>query len=160
MTHGIAEYLAFPVPVLAPLMERPVTALAWGVFIAGIHVYFCTFPFRRLAREPEKNHPVGKILNLIIPSLFAVSKGYKLICIGTCSMALEIIGHCSNIVVLPDRMIRDRCFCCIRRYDFADFVGKTYAWNMRYFSQIMDWALKFLIIGLLVMLFGAKPQFL
>ena len=60
-------------------MERPVTALAWGVFIAGIAQLLFQIPFllgiQRLPRPRlKKGHPgVGKILNLMIPSLFAVS---------------------------------------------------------------------------------------
>ena len=64
---------------LAPLLDQPVTALAWGVFIAGILQLLFQIPFLlRMKRLPrprlKKDHPgVSKILKLMIPTLFAVS---------------------------------------------------------------------------------------
>lgn len=64
---------------LAPLMETPVTALAWGVLLAGIVQLLFQFPFLfriKLFPKPGFNKDkegVGRILKLMIPTLFAVS---------------------------------------------------------------------------------------
>ncbi len=64
---------------LAPLLDEPITALAWGVFLAGIAQLVFQLPFLfRIKRLPRpkfaKQHPgVGKIIRLMIPTLFAVS---------------------------------------------------------------------------------------
>ncbi|MCG6967097.1 MAG: murein biosynthesis integral membrane protein MurJ [Chromatiaceae bacterium] len=64
---------------LAPLMERPVVALAWGVLLAGITQFTFQLPF--LARigliprpSPGFHDPgVRRVLKLMVPALFAVS---------------------------------------------------------------------------------------
>ena len=64
---------------LAPRMERPIEALAWGVFIAGVVQLLFQIPFLRqlrllprprLGRDREG---VGRILKLMVPTLFGVS---------------------------------------------------------------------------------------
>ncbi len=64
---------------LAPRLEEPVTALAWGVLIAGIVQLLFQFPF--LLRQGLLPHPipnwhyegVQRIIKLMVPALFAVS---------------------------------------------------------------------------------------
>ena len=64
---------------LAPLMAEPITALAWGVFIAGIAQLLFQLPFLlKLKRLPRprfnRNHEgVKQILRLMLPTLFAIS---------------------------------------------------------------------------------------
>ena len=64
---------------LAPLMAEPVTALAWGVFVAGIvQVLFQLPALCRLGLMPRLrlgfNDPgVDKIIRLMLPALFSVS---------------------------------------------------------------------------------------
>jgi len=64
---------------LSPLMERPIVALAWGVFIAGIVQLLFQIPFlRQLKLFPRfsykaKDKGVKKVLKLMIPALFGVS---------------------------------------------------------------------------------------
>ncbi len=64
---------------LAPLLEQPVTALAWGVFIAGVVQLLFQIPFllgvKRLPRpQLKRNHSgVSRILKLMLPTLFAIS---------------------------------------------------------------------------------------
>jgi putative peptidoglycan lipid II flippase len=64
---------------LAPQMEQPITALAWGVLLAGVTQFTFQLPF--LAREkllprprPNFRDPgVRRVLVLMVPALFAVS---------------------------------------------------------------------------------------
>ncbi|MCG2581428.1 MAG: murein biosynthesis integral membrane protein MurJ [Marinobacter sp.] len=64
---------------LAPLMETPIMALAWGVFIAGALQLFFQLPFlMRLGLLPRprvdyRHEGVNRILRLMAPALFGVS---------------------------------------------------------------------------------------
>jgi putative peptidoglycan lipid II flippase len=64
---------------LAPLMDKPVVALAWGVFFAGAVQLAFQFPaLRRLGLVPRlrfgfKDSGVKHILKLMVPALFGVS---------------------------------------------------------------------------------------
>lgn len=64
---------------LAPQMERPVEALAWGVFVAGVVQLLFQIPFlRRLGLLPRPalgrdGEGVGRIFRLMMPTLFGVS---------------------------------------------------------------------------------------
>jgi len=64
---------------LAPKMDIPITALAWGVLIAGIAQLLFQFPFLlriKLFPRPGFNKDkqgVNRILRLMLPTLFAVS---------------------------------------------------------------------------------------
>lgn len=64
---------------LAPLMDRPIVALAWGVFIAGVAQLFFQLPFlRQLRLSPRprwgwRDEGVQKILKLMLPAIFGSS---------------------------------------------------------------------------------------
>ena len=64
---------------LAPLMNEPVLALAWGVFIAGVVQLLFQFPaLMQLGLLPRlrfgfKDSGVKKIMSLMVPALFGAS---------------------------------------------------------------------------------------
>lgn len=64
---------------LSPLMDTPVMALAWGVFIAGAIQLFFQLPFlMRLGLMPRpkvdyRHEGVSRVLKLMAPALFGVS---------------------------------------------------------------------------------------
>jgi putative peptidoglycan lipid II flippase len=64
---------------LAPMMEQPIVALAWGVLLAGVTQFTFQLPFlahvRLLPRPRPGFHDPGvrRILVLMLPALFAVS---------------------------------------------------------------------------------------
>ena len=64
---------------LAPLMERPIVAVAWGVFIAGVVQFLFQLPFlHRLKLLPRfrfapRDEGVRRIGRLMLPALFGVS---------------------------------------------------------------------------------------
>ncbi|MEM7027385.1 MAG: murein biosynthesis integral membrane protein MurJ [Pseudomonadota bacterium] len=64
---------------LSPYMQTPITALAWGVFIAGVVQLLFQFPFLiRLGKFPiprlnRDKEGVRRIITLMLPILFAVS---------------------------------------------------------------------------------------
>lgn len=65
--------------VLAPRMQQPVVALAWGVLIAGVIQFAFQLPFLHQLKllpsfKPKPSHEgVGRIMKLMLPALFAVS---------------------------------------------------------------------------------------
>lgn len=64
---------------LAPLMDEPVTALAWGVFAAGIVQLLFQFPsLMRLGLMPRArlgfdDSGVKRVISLMLPAIFSVS---------------------------------------------------------------------------------------
>ncbi len=64
---------------LAPMMQQPIVALAWGVLVAGIIQFTFQLPFLariKLLPRPRPNFRdagVRRILKLMLPALFAVS---------------------------------------------------------------------------------------
>ncbi len=64
---------------LAPQMDRPIVALAWGVLLAGIVQFLFQLPFlRQLGLLPRfsfapKDEGVRRIVRLMLPAIFGVS---------------------------------------------------------------------------------------
>ena len=64
---------------LAPLLDQPVTALAWGVLLAGVVQFFFQLPFLRPLglvprfRPAPRDAGVRRVLRLMVPALFGVS---------------------------------------------------------------------------------------
>ena len=64
---------------LAPYMEQPVVALAWGVLLAGVTQFVFQLPFLKQLdllpafRPAPKDEGVQRIMKLMLPALFAVS---------------------------------------------------------------------------------------
>lgn len=64
---------------LAPQMDRPIVALAWGVLLAGIVQFLFQLPFlRQLGLLPRfsfapKDEGVRRIMRLMLPAIFGVS---------------------------------------------------------------------------------------
>jgi len=64
---------------LSPLLDQPITALAWGVLLAGVAQFAFQMPFlARLRLLPRfrpapKDEGVRRVLRLMVPALFGVS---------------------------------------------------------------------------------------
>lgn len=86
---------------LSPLMEKPVTALAWGVFIAGIAQLSLQIPaLLRIGMLPRfkfrrGDKGVKKILDLMLPALFGSSVAQLNILINTLIASFLITGSIS-----------------------------------------------------------------
>ena len=86
---------------LAPHLVKPITALAWGVFIAGVLQLFFQWPFLRhlkLLPKPRinfKDPGVRHVLKLMVPALFGVSVGQINLLIDTLFASLLMIGSVS-----------------------------------------------------------------
>lgn len=142
---------------LAPQMERPIMALAWGVLIAGIVQLLFQLPFLyqlRLLPRPRLNFSddgVRRILQLMLPALFGVSVTQISLLIDTLlasfletgsiswlyfsdrlvEFPLGILGVALGTVILPK----------LSRQHAAD--------SPNAFSNTLDWALRWvLLLGL------------
>ncbi|MCU0835103.1 MAG: murein biosynthesis integral membrane protein MurJ [Chromatiaceae bacterium] len=86
---------------LAPHMEQPITALAWGVLIAGIAQLAFQVPFLarlRLLPRPRinrKDEGVRRILRLMVPALFGVSVTQISLLIDTLLASFLVTGSIS-----------------------------------------------------------------
>ncbi|MBK9132332.1 MAG: murein biosynthesis integral membrane protein MurJ [Gammaproteobacteria bacterium] len=86
---------------LAPRLEEPVTALAWGVLLAGIAQLVFQFPFLRAIRmlpRPRwrRDHPgVRRILGLMLPGIFGSSVGQINLLIDTLVASFLVTGSVS-----------------------------------------------------------------
>lgn len=86
---------------LSPHMAAPITALAWGVFIAGILQLLFQWPFLRnmhLHPRPKVNFKdpgVRKVLKLMIPALFGVSVSQINLLLDTLFASLLVVGSVS-----------------------------------------------------------------
>ncbi len=95
---------------LAPMMDIPITALAWGVLIAGIAQLLFQFPFLfrlKLFPRPGFNKDkegVTRILKLMLPTLFAVSIVQINLLVDTIFASFLVDGSISWLYY-SDRMI-------------------------------------------------------
>lgn len=138
----------------APLLEQPVTALAWGVFIAGIMQLLFQVPFlmgmKRLPRPRlKKGHPgVSKILNLMIPTLFAVSISQINLIVDMLMASFLVTGSISWLYY-SDRLMEFPLGVfgvALATVILPNLSEKHAQGDTHYFSQMMDWALKWVFL--------------
>ncbi|AFJ03129.1 putative peptidoglycan lipid II flippase MurJ [Methylophaga frappieri] len=95
---------------LAPLMETPVTALAWGVFIGGIVQLLFQLPFlQRIGSLPKprwgwRDEGVQKILKLMLPAMFGVSVAQINLLLDTLLASFLVTGSISWLYY-SDRLV-------------------------------------------------------
>ena len=86
---------------LAPQLAVPITALAWGVFVAGILQLMFQLPFLRhinLMPRPRINFRdpgVRRVLTLMVPAIFGVSVGQINLLVDTIFASLLAVGSIS-----------------------------------------------------------------
>ncbi len=95
---------------LAPLMDDPIVALAWGVFIAGVVQLLFQVPFLyrlRLLPRPRwgwAQEGVQRILKLMLPSLFGSSVAQVSLLIDTLIASFLVTGSVSWLYY-SDRLV-------------------------------------------------------
>lgn len=83
---------------LSPHLAQPITALAWGVFIAGIIQLLFQLPFlSALHLMPRvsfnfQDEGVKRVLKLMVPALFGVSVGQINLLIDTIFVSFLVVG--------------------------------------------------------------------
>ncbi len=139
---------------LAPLMDEPVTALAWGVLIAGIAQLAFQLPFlQRLGLLPrlrlQKAHEgVRQILKLMLPALFGSSVAQLNLLINTIVASSLMVGSISwlyfsdRFVELPLALFGVAIGTAILpklAREHARAAGNT-------FNHTLDWAMRLAIV--------------
>jgi len=139
---------------LSPLLHEPITALAWGVLIAGVIQLLFQIPFLLQIRMLPKPKPdwqyagVKRIITLMVPALFAVSISQINLMVdlllasflqeGSISwlyysdrimeFPLGVFGVALATVILPD-------------------LSRQHAeGNAQDFSRVLDWALRWAVL--------------
>jgi len=142
---------------LAPLLERPIVALAWGVLIAGLAQLAFQIPFLRhlglLPRPRLRPHDPGvrRILRLMTPAMIGVSVTQINLLIDTLLASFLVAGSISwlyysdRLVELPLGLLGVALGTAVLpRLSQRHTGGSPEA-----FSQTLDWALRWvLLLGL------------
>jgi putative peptidoglycan lipid II flippase len=89
--------------LLAPHMERPVVALAWGVFFAGVVQLLFQVPFLyrlKLLPRPrvawkERHDGVARVFKLMVPAIFGVSIAQVNLLVNTLLASFLVTGSVS-----------------------------------------------------------------
>ena len=156
---------------LAPHLDEPVKALAWGVFIGGVVQLLFQMPFlMKIGSLPKprwgwKDEGVQKILRLMIPAMFGVSVSQINLLLDTLLASFLITGSISWLYY-SDRLVEFPLG--ILGIALATVIlpnlSKHATASMQEFSHTIDWALRwvFLIgtpaaIGLIIL---AEPLLL
>jgi len=155
---------------LAPLMDEPVMALAWGVFTAGIVQLLFQLPFlMRLGLMPRCrlgfNDPgVKKIIGLMLPAIFSVSVTQINLLLDTLIASFLTIGSVSWLYY-SDRLVEfplGILGLALGTVILPGLAKNHAAEDLAAFSNSLDWGLRlgFLVgmpatIGLLLL---AEPM--
>jgi putative peptidoglycan lipid II flippase len=139
---------------LAPMMDIPITALAWGVLIAGIVQLLFQFPFLfrlRLFPRPGFNKDkegVKRILKLMLPTLFAVSIVQINLLVDTIFASFLVDGSISWLYY-SDRMVEFPLgvFGIALATVLLPNLSSEHAKNAtEKFSNTLDWALRWVFL--------------
>ena len=147
---------------LAPRMETPVTALAWGVFIAGLVQLMFQLPFLhqlRLLPRPRlsRTHSgVRRILRLMLPALFGTSVVQINLLIDTLIASLLATGSISWLY-FSDRFVELplALFGITIATVILPRLSQQHArQSTERFSQTLDWALKLTLLVIIPAMLG------
>ena len=155
---------------LSPLMENPIVALAWGVFVAGIVQLLFQFPaLYKLGLLPKptlgfKDAGVKRILKLMAPAIFGVSITQINLLLDTLIASFLAAGSVSWLYY-SDRLVEFPLglFGIALATVILPSLSKSHSSeNPSEFSQSLDWALRLVLligipasIGLLIL---AEPM--
>lgn len=135
---------------LSPKMDNPVTALAWGVFIAGVAQLLFQIPFLLKAHSlpmPKLSgakQGVDRILKLMLPAIFGSSIVQINLLINTVIASFLVAGSISWLYI-SDRFVELplALFGIATATVILPMLSKQYVSKQpRAFDQTMQWALK------------------
>ena len=142
---------------LAPHLDQPVMALAWGVFLGGIVQLLFQFPFLlklKLFPRPSlkrTDEGVRRILKLMGPAIFGVSVSQINLLIDTLIASFLITGSVSWLY-FADRLLEFPLgvFGIALGVVILPSLSEKHAQGSKeHFSKMLDWAFRWvLIIGL------------
>ncbi len=139
---------------LSPEFEQPVTALAWGVFIGGLIQLLFQIPFligmKQLPRPRWRPDSPGvkKIFKLMLPAMFGVSVSQINLLLDTILASFLVTGSISWLYY-SDRLVEFPLgvFGIALATVILPSLSKQHATaSTAAFSQILDWALRWVFI--------------
>jgi len=139
---------------LAPQMDVPIMALAWGVFLAGAVQLAFQIPFilkLGLLRWPRwgwKNSGVQRILKLMIPGIFGSSVMQINLLLDTVIASFLVSGSVT-LLYLSDRMVElplGIFGIALATVILPNLSQKHAAGDPDAFSHMLDWALRLVLI--------------
>lgn len=139
---------------LAPMMAEPVTALAWGVFIAGIAQLSFQLPFlKRLGllvapRFSRAHEGVGRIVRLMMPAAFGASVAQINLLVDTLIASFLVTGSVSWLYY-SDRMMEFPLgvFAIAMATVILPSLSQQHAEEAgESFSDTLDWAMRWVLV--------------
>lgn len=139
---------------LAPMMDEPVVALAWGVFVAGAVQLLFQVPFLWRAgllprpRLAWKAEGVQRIYKLMLPAIFGSSVVQLNLLLDTLIASLLVTGSISWLYY-SDRLVEFPLgvFGIALATVILPKLSRDHAHqSAKTFSQTLDWALKLVIV--------------
>ena len=139
---------------LAPHLDQPVTALAWGVFFGGIVQLLFQFPFLmklKLFPRPSLNRTdegVRRILRLMGPAIFGVSVSQINLLLDTLIASFLITGSVSWLY-FADRLLEFPLgvFGIALGVVILPSLSEKHAQGSKeHFSKMLDWAMRLVLI--------------
>ena len=139
---------------LAPVLDIPVVALAWGVLAAGIVQLAFQFPFLAALgmlvrpRLRRAHDGVGQVIALIIPALFGVSVSQINLLVDTMIASFLVTGSVSWLY-FSDRMVEFPLgvFGIALATVILPHLSRQHAAaSPESFSDTLDWALRLVVL--------------
>ncbi|RLU00061.1 MAG: murein biosynthesis integral membrane protein MurJ, partial [Ketobacter sp.] len=140
--------------VVAPMMEIPVMALAWGVLAAGVVQLVFQFPFIKqidLLTPPRwgwKDPGVKRILKLMLPAMFGVSVAQINLLLDTVLASFLVDGSVSWLYY-SDRLMElplGVFGIAIATVILPSLSRKHASQSAEAFSKTMDWAVRMVLL--------------
>jgi putative peptidoglycan lipid II flippase len=139
---------------LSPQMNQPITALAWGVLIAGATQLLFQFPFLgrlKLLPRPRvafKDRGVIKVLRLMIPALFGVSVSQINLLLDTLIASFLVSGSISWLYY-SDRLLEfpvGLLGVAIGTVILPNLSRKHAERSPEEYSATLDWAIRMMVL--------------
>ena len=139
---------------LSPHMEEPVTALAWGVFIAGLAQLAFQFPFVAklgLLRRPRwgwRHSGVRKVMKLMLPGIVGSSAMQINLLFDVLIASFLVTGSITWLYV-ADRMVElplGVFGVALATVILPNLSQKHAEGDPQNFSRMLDWALRWVLI--------------
>ena len=139
---------------LAPKMDEPIMALAWGVFFAGLAQLLFQFPFLaklKLLPRPRfnrHNEGVQKIKKLMIPAIFGSSVAQINLLLDTLIASFLVTGSVTWLY-FSDRLVEFPLGVfgiALATVILPNLSQQHAASSTQAFSRTLDWALRWVLI--------------
>ncbi len=139
---------------LAPLLDEPIMALAWGVLVAGVAQLLFQLPYLQklnLLPRPRwgsKDPGVKRIMTLMLPAIFGTSVAQINLLLDTVIASFLVAGSVSWLY-FSDRLVEFPLgvFGIALATVILPYLSRNHAESSaEKFSQTLDWALRWVLV--------------